>query len=119
GCIPAAMAVWQRMQLAADAVYDRTSACSFTSFVAYEYTAATNVSTLHRNVIFRNERVPFPTTYFEQPTPQGLWTELKNTCIDAGTGCDALVIPHNPNESNGKMFQAVYPGATTMAEQQA
>jgi hypothetical protein len=105
GCIPDAMAVWRRIQLAADAAYDRTSACSFTSFVAYEYTAATGVSTLHRNVIFRNERVPFPTTYFEQPTPQGLWAELKNTCLDAGTGCDALVIPHNPNESNGKMFQ--------------
>src|SRR5262249_60077940 len=52
-------------------------------------------------------------------TPQGLWTELKNTCIDAGTGCDVLVIPHNPNESNGKMFQVAYPGATTTAEQQA
>jgi hypothetical protein len=49
--------------------------------------------------------VPFPTTYYEQPTPQGLWTELGNTCLDAGTGCDALIIPHNPNESNGKMFR--------------
>ena len=107
GCIPDATAVWQRMQLAADAAYDRTSACTFTSFVGYEYTAATGISTLHRNVIFRNERVPFPTTYFEQPTAPGLWTELMNTCIDAGTGCDALVIPHNPNESNGKMFRTV------------
>jgi hypothetical protein len=119
GCIPDATAVWRRIQLAADAAYDRTAACGFTSFVGYEYTAATGISTLHRNVIFRNERVPFPTTYFEQPTARGLWAELRNTCLDAGTGCDALVIPHNSNESNGKMFQALYPGATTLAEEQA
>jgi len=119
GCIPDAMAVWQRHQLATDAAYDRTAACQFTSFVGYEYTAATGVSTLHRNVIFKNERVPFPTTYYEQPTPQGLWAELGNTCVDSGTGCDVLAIPHNPNESNGKMFQVTYPGATTLAEEQA
>jgi len=119
GCIPDAMAVWRRHQLAADAAYDRTAACRFTSFVGYEYTAATGISTLHRNVIFRNERVPFPITYFEQPAPQGLWTELQSACQDSGTGCDALVIPHNSNESNGKMFQVAYPGAATLAEEQA
>jgi len=69
------------------------------SFVAYEYTAATGISTLHRNVIFRNERVPFPTTYYEQPTPQGLWAELANTCTDSGTGCDALILIFRPQRS--------------------
>jgi len=117
GCIPAAESVWRRIQLAADAEYDRSSACTFTTFVGYEYTAATNVSTNHRNVIFRNSRVPFPTTTFEQPTEQGLWSELKATCLDAGTGCDVIAIPHNSNESNGRMFQVEYPGATTPAEE--
>jgi hypothetical protein len=117
GCLPAAGQVWQRVIDAAEAAYDRTPACTFTSFVGYEYTAATGVSTLHRNVIFRNEHVPFPTTYFEQPTPQGLWRELATTCLDAGTGCDALVIPHNSNESNGKMFRVEYPGAATLDEE--
>jgi hypothetical protein len=74
GCVPTATSVWERTQLAADAAYDRTAACAFTSLVAYEYTAATGISTLHRNVIFRNERVPFPVSYFEAPTPQGLWS---------------------------------------------
>jgi hypothetical protein len=119
GCIPAADSVWDRIQLAADAEYDRSAACAFTTFVAYEYTAATNVSTNHRNVIFRNTHVPFPTTTFEQPTPQGLWNELKVTCLDAGTGCDVLAIPHNSNESNGRMFQVEYPGVTTTAEEEA
>jgi len=112
GCSEAASAVWRRVQEAAEAAYDRSSRCEFTSFVAYEYTAATGASTNHRNVIFRNARVPFPTTYFEQPTPQGLWSELRSTCLDAGQGCDVLAIPHNPNESNGNMFRVEYPGAT-------
>ncbi len=119
GCVPVAESVWRRMQLAAEAEYDRSAACTFTTFVGYEYTAATFISTNHRNVIFRNSRVPFPTTVFEQPTEQGLWSELKATCLDAGTGCDVLAIPHNSNESNGRMFQVEYPGATTPAEEQA
>jgi hypothetical protein len=104
GCADAASAVWASVKQAAADAYDTTAACSFTSFVAYEYTAATNFSTLHRNVIFANEHVPQPTTYFEQPTPQGLWRELQHSCLDDSNGCDVLAIPHNPNESNGNMF---------------
>ena len=104
-CLSEAAAVWSRVQQAAADAYDRTAACAFTSFVGYEYTASQNVSTLHRNVVFRSDHVPFPTTVFEQPTREGLWQELRATCADAGIGCDVLVIPHNPNESNGRMFQ--------------
>jgi len=116
-CLRIASEVWQRIQDAAEAAYDRTPRCGFTTFVGYEYSAGTNISTLHRNVIFRNAVVPFPTTYFEQPTPLGLWRELKTTCLDAGTGCDALAIPHNSNESNGRMFIVEYPGATSLDAQ--
>jgi hypothetical protein len=118
-CLKRAGEVWQRVQQAADGAYDRSARCEFTSFVAYEYSGGTGLSTLHRNVIFANERVPFPTTYFEQPTPRGLWRELKATCTDAGTGCDVLAIPHNSNESNGNQFFVEYPGATTLAEERA
>lgn len=116
-CLSAAAEVWQRMIAAANAAYDRSAQCTFTAFVAYEYSLGTGVSTLHRNVIFRNDQVPFPTTTFEQPTPQGLWTELRSTCLDSGSGCDVLAIPHNSNESNGKMFFVEYPGAATADEQ--
>ncbi len=111
-CLGQAATVWERMQQAAEDAYDRTSDCRFTSFVGYEYTGSRFVSTLHRNVIFRNDRVPFPTSVFEQPTALGLWTELANTCIAGTPGCDVLAIPHNSNESNGKMFQIEYPGST-------
>jgi uncharacterized protein DUF3604 len=118
-CRDAAGQVWQRIQDAAEGAYDRSAQCSFTSFVAYEYSAGTSLSTLHRNVLFRNAHVPFPTTYFEQPTPLGLWRELKTTCLDAGIDCDTLAIPHNSNESNGHMFFVEYPGATSVDEERA
>ncbi len=113
-CLETAAPVWQRIQDAAAQANDR---CNFTSFVGYEYSLATGASTLHRNVIFRNEHVPFPISAFEQRTPLGLWRELKNACLDAGTGCDVLAITHNANESNGKMFRIEYPGATTLDDQ--
>ena len=118
-CLDAAGRVWTRIQDAAAAAYDRSEQCRFTSFVGYEYTGTASVSTLHRNVIFRNDHVPFPTTVFEQPTASGLWTELKATCLDGGIGCDVLAIPHNSNESNGKMFLVEYPGAGSQDEERA
>ncbi len=118
-CATLASQVWQRIQQAADGAYDRSSACAFTSFVAYEYSATTAVNTLHRNVIFRNDHVPEPTSYFERPTPQGLWAELRATCLDAGNGCDVLAIPHNPNESSGTMFYVEYPGAMSLDDERA
>jgi hypothetical protein len=118
-CVTQGTQVWQSVQNAADQAYDRTAACSFTSFVGYEYTSARGTSTRHRNVIFRNDRVPYPTTYFEEHTPQGLWSELEAGCRDAASGCDVLAIPHNPNESNGNMFFVEYPGAHSLADERA
>ncbi len=118
-CATAANQVWSRIQQAANDAYDKSAACAFTSFIGYEYSAATDLSTLHRNVIFRSDHVPFPTTYFEQPTPQGLWTELQHTCLDSPSGCDVLAIPHNSNESNGNMFFVEYPGANGPDDERA
>ncbi len=119
GCASSTSSVWERAKQAAANAYDRSSRCSFTSFVAYEYSGATGASTLHRNVIFRTDRVPEPTTYFEQPTPQGLWGELDATCRRADKGCDVLAIPHNSNQSNGRMFRVEYPGATGEDDERA
>jgi hypothetical protein len=38
-CLAQAKNVWEQIQHDAEEAYDRTSACTFTSFVAYEYTA--------------------------------------------------------------------------------
>ncbi len=98
--------LWQRTQDAAAAADDATDACTFTAFIGYEYTAAPGGSNLHRNVIFRGETVPpLPITFFEAPTPDELWRALEAQCLDAGTGCDVLAIPHNSNWSNGNLFK--------------
>ncbi|MEE2827759.1 MAG: DUF3604 domain-containing protein [Myxococcota bacterium] len=104
-CPGLAMDVWARIQRAAEEAYDRTAACSFTTFVGYEWTGTTGISNIHRNVLFANAHVPnYPTSYLEAPTEFRLWTALKADCIDSGSGCDVLAIPHNANLSNGTMF---------------
>ncbi len=104
-CTASAISVWQQIQAAAEGAYDRTSTCGFTSFVGYEYTASPLGRHLHRNIIFRNAIVPTaPASYIETAaggTPQGVWTAIENECLNAGTGCDAVIIPHNPNLSGG------------------
>jgi len=104
-CADAARARWQAMQDAAHAAYDTSERCTFTAFVAYEYTNTHDVSNLHRNVVFRDDRVPdLPVTHFEAPTPQALWQGLDAECRQGVDGCDVLVLPHNSNLSNGKLF---------------
>jgi hypothetical protein len=118
-CRTAAAEVWARLRAAAEAADDKSASCSFVAFPAYEYTASPSVTNQHRNVIFRNAAVPpQPITYYEQPQARGLWSELARQCLDAGTGCDAIVIPHNPNWSNGTLFPSQPPGAS-LEEQRA
>lgn len=118
-CLAAARSVWDEIVAAAEEHYDRSDACSFTTFVGYEYTANTGASARHRNVIFANEAVPFPTSYLEEPRPEGLWAALRRDCIDAGGGCDAIAIPHNSNQSNGNMFAVDYEAATSPDDERA
>jgi hypothetical protein len=101
-CLEASRVPWQEIQAAAEGAYDRSSACRFTSFVGYEWTGSLDTNNLHRNVIFRNERVPeLPTSFFEASSAQALWQALRESCLARGNGCDLIVIPHNSNLSNG------------------
>ena len=103
-CYKAGISRWMNIQEAAERAYDRSSACSFTSFIGYEWTGNTDTN-LHRNVVFRNERVlELPVSYVETATPQELWRELQDQCLSRGDGCDVLAIPHNSNLSAGTMF---------------
>lgn len=105
-CTAAAAGIWQSIQDAAEGAYDRSASCGFTSFVGYEWSGAPASYNLHRNVIFRNEQVPeLPTSYLEQPEPEGLWSALQAQCMDGVEGCDVLAIPHNSNLSNGRMVE--------------
>ncbi|NND68558.1 MAG: DUF3604 domain-containing protein [Halioglobus sp.] len=103
-CLDAARVPWAEMQEAAEAHYDRSPACSFTSFIGYEWTGLfrDNGGNLHRNVLFRNADVPaLPISFIDQPGAQQLWRALDSQCQG---DCEALVIPHNSNLSAGMMF---------------
>ena len=107
-CDASAVSVWQEMQAAAEEAYDRTDACTFTSFIGFEHTPSPLGRHRHRNVIFRNHHVP-PIALSHLDTlaggvPQGLWNAIDAQCTGAGTGCDAVIIPHNPNLSGGEQF---------------
>lgn len=105
GCDAWAEGRWELMRDAAEAAYDRTAACELTTFVGYEYTNTYQVSNLHRNVIFRNADVPSrPVTTFEATTPLALWQQLDAQCVQSTGTCDVLVLPHNSNLSNGRLF---------------
>ena len=66
---------------------------------------------LHRNVIFRNEQrneaMPISTYDTGAYNFPELWNlSCAQECIEAGTGCDVLAIPHNPESlAGGLMFR--------------
>lgn len=106
-CYDQARLVWKDIQAAAEEAYDRTAECSFTSFVGYEWTASVGAGeNLHRNVVFRNDKVPdLPPSWVETPSAYNLWEHLQKDCVDGIEGCDAFTIPHNSNISGpGLMF---------------
>jgi len=99
---------WEEMQAAAEAAYDRSSDCSFTSFVAYEWTGASdNLGNTHRNIVFRNADVPdLPISLIDTgKRATSLYRQLGEECIDSDGSCDVIVIPHNSNLSDGEMFK--------------
>lgn len=104
-CVEASLSLWQSTRDMAEEAYDRTSACRFTTFVGYEYTGTPRSNNYHRNVIFRNDRVPeYAISYIESPTDVELWEQLTEQCLEDVEGCDVLAIPHNSNLSSGAMF---------------
>ncbi len=111
--------LWIDTRNAAERNLDRTSACRFTTFVGYEYTANPftgvlgNVANMHRNVIFRNGIVPDrPVDYFHTQDLRVFWERLDEECLSSDDGCDVLVIPHNSNLSSGLMFAETPPGSS-------
>jgi hypothetical protein len=109
-CLAQASTVWDEIQAAANDFDDPTTACEFSAFVGYEWTASPDNDNLHRNVLFRNSSVPpLPLSYVEVQEPPDLWGALQAQCATAGNGCEALTIPHNSNMSGGQTFLTTKP----------
>ena len=106
-CEEPAAAAWALTIGAAEDANDTSAECGFTALIGYEWTANPGTENLHRNVIFRSEVVPDRAfSYMTEPYAEELWAALRAECLDAGSGCDALTIPHNSNLSNGRMFDS-------------
>jgi len=91
-CLAAGMDVWADIVNDAEAAYDRSDSCGFTTFPGYEWSAGPGVTDL-------------PYSYFDEPHAEGLWARLKEKCLDADTGCDVLTLAHNSNLSEGTFFE--------------
>ncbi|MFK8050205.1 MAG: DUF3604 domain-containing protein [Halioglobus sp.] len=104
-CYQAAQSAWQVNQRITQKWMDKSSACQYTTFHAYEYTLAEDASNLHRNIIFKTSTVPQKIlSAKEARTPESLWQWLEKSCIEGSPDCDVLAIPHNSNWSSGRMW---------------
>ncbi len=99
---------WDEAQEAAENANDPGR---FTAFKAWEWTGGPLSANLHRNIIFRNENVPErPISYFEAPFRGDIWKQLGDAGCQPDEGdCQVVVIPHNSNLSQGRMFETVKP----------
>jgi Protein of unknown function (DUF3604) len=93
---------WGRSMAAAD---EADAPCSFTAFSAYEYTGLPNGASLHRNIIFKGDKLPTqPVSSLDVNNEWEMWNALDSVCAH-DQHCDYVSIPHNPNLSEGRMFQ--------------
>jgi hypothetical protein len=90
---------WQR-EVAAAERYNQPG--RFTTLVAYEWSPMPGGAHLHRNVIFRGPEYPErPFSSLDSQRPEDLWSYVEAL---RGRGIDSVLIPHNPNMSQGLMF---------------
>ncbi len=96
----ASRSAWQETIASAERNYEPGK---LTTFVAYEYTSNhPEGGNLHRNVIFRGAKAPeLPFTRVDSLNPEDLWAWLDGL---REQGIEALAIPHNSNQSEGRKF---------------
>ncbi len=119
-CLDVAADVWEETRNAAEAAYDRSGDCSFTSFLGYEWTGTPGGSNQHRNVIFADDEAPeLPVSFIDSPLVEGLWESLRTDCIEADGDCDAVVIPHNTNLSAAPRWSPWWRSSSTRGRRNA
>lgn len=95
--------IWKEMTEAADAYYQPGQ---FTTFLAYEWTSASEGNNLHRCVIYREDSSTvsayLPYSSFQSSDPEDLWHSLQQ--YEESSGGRVMSIPHNGNLSNGIMW---------------
>jgi hypothetical protein len=78
---------------------------TFTTIPAFEWSAAPKGGNMHRNVFFRDTKVPrLPFSAVDSNNEEELWDWLAE---QERAGSTLLAIPHNSNASKGFMFEPV------------
>jgi len=95
------MSGWRQILAAAE---EHNQPGKFTTLPAFEWSAAPKGGNLHRNVFFRDTKVPErPMSYVDINREEGLWAWLAEL---EKQGLTVIAIPHNSNASKGMMFPA-------------
>lgn len=91
-------------QITLDAAEKHYEPGKFTTLAGFEWTLAEGRAHLHRNIIFRDLKVPYyPVSSLEARNEEELWQWMQET-TDAGA--QLLAIPHNTNLAEGSAFKA-------------
>jgi hypothetical protein len=94
---------WMDVQL--KAVRDNYHPGKFTTLAGFEWTAVKSGGNMHRNVIFRDLKVPdLPFSAIDSGSEEKLWAWMAE---QEKKGSRLLAIPHNSNGSKGYMFAPV------------
>lgn len=92
--------IWRQMVDIADKYYKPGK---FTTFAAFEWTAAPGWRNLHRIVLFKDSKKVSDAAFsaVDSSVPEELWKWMDN---QRSQGNELLAVPHNGNASDGLMF---------------
>ncbi|WP_439107903.1 DUF3604 domain-containing protein [Congregibacter sp.] len=100
---PGDVALQNAWQLIVDAANAHYEPGSFTTLIGFEWSAAPKGGNMHRNVVFRDDKVPAaPFSSIDSPDEEQLWDWMQQ---QEAMGSSLLAIPHNSNASKGFMFE--------------
>jgi len=109
--------VTSNWQLIVDAAQRYYRPGKFTTFVAFEWSPMPAGAHLHRNVIFRGPKFPQrPFSAIDSMRPEDLWRYAEN---NREHGIDTVIIPHNSNLSDGRMFAVTDSDGAAMSREYA
>lgn len=92
-------------ELTLDAAEDHYEPGKFTTFAGFEWSLLDGAAHLHRNVIFKDMKVPdYPLSSLELTHEKQLWDWLDELTNEGST---VLAIPHNTNLAEGGAFRSV------------
>jgi len=105
---------WQRVVQAAN---EANQPGKFTAFGAFEWSDTPGSSHNHRVVIFRGPEFPdLPFSALDSRKPEDLWRYADS---NRARGVESVLIPHNPNLSNGLQFSLDGPDGKPMSRDYA